>query len=111
MNEKMKNKLSRLKGTAKKYVPAALGIVGTVVATTIAIHYRRELIKWKTVYPDEWPSIEVHPELMKDVENGATLKFRRFKTPSGRIYCQFTTLEDFDDEANAKADEMMKEKA
>lgn len=99
MNEKLKSKLSKFKILAKKHGPAVLGGIGTVVATAVAVHYRNKVVRYETVDPDEWPSIEISPGAMDRIEKGATLKLRKFKVAPNHTYVQFTTDGEFPPEA------------
>lgn len=108
MNEKLKSKLSKFKILAKKHGPAVLGAIGTIVATEVALHYRNKVVRYETVDPDEWPSVEISPGVMKDVEEGATLKLRMFETEDYRTYTQFTTLDEFPAEADEEYNKRIK---
>lgn len=104
MNEKLKAKLEQAKGLAKKHAPeiisVALGVVGAI-GWGLAGHYKNELDKLQTVDPNAWPTIEVPPNVMKDVRNGATMKYREAQIGSS-WYAQSTSLDDFPDQANAE---------
>lgn len=104
MNEKFKAKLSRLKIHAKKHGPAILGGIGTVVAGAFAIHYRNLVAEMEAIdkQTDGWSTIKIHPKQRKDIENGATLKYREIRIDSDHIYTQATTLDDFSDDMNER---------
>lgn len=104
MNEKLKRKM-------KTYGPILLGVVGVIVGTAVALHYRNELVKHTAIEPGKWPVIPVNPQVFEEVKNGATLKYREFWVHDGNtsdVYSQCTTLEDFPEEANAEMRELKK---
>jgi len=104
-------KLSKaeIKAKARKYAPYVQAVV-SVAATAAAAYYMRENNGLKRSLdiltapdPDTWHSIEIHPELMREViEDGAVLKYRQRKVSPNRRYAQATTLPDFSDEMNAE---------
>lgn len=101
MKEITKARLNKLKLLAKKHGPAVLGAVGTVVASAVAVHFRNELVKLQTIDPDDWPVIEVHPELMKEIREGAVFMYREAKFGENQYLGQSTTMDEgFNEDAN-----------
>jgi hypothetical protein len=103
---KLKANLAEIKSKVKKYTPHAQAII-SIAATGLAAYYMREanrakceLERLETVDENAWPSIEISPEAKKHFDNGATLKIRKFEETPYRTFIQFTTGDDFPDEAN-----------
>jgi hypothetical protein len=100
---KLKANLAEIKSKVKEHAPVILGVVGTIVATSAALYYRNQLAKVdEPVDPDAWVSIKIHPRLMENVRNGATLKYRQKNIGPDDIYIQQTTKDDFSEEMNER---------
>lgn len=98
--EALKNRLKRV----KRHIPAIAGFTAALVATVVADHYRREVLKLETFDENEWPAVEIPPVTLLDMQDGATLKARMFTSDDDRRHLQYTTLGDFSDEANEAYD-------
>lgn len=100
---------AELKAKTKKYAPYVQAVI-SVAATAVAAYYMRENNSLKKSVdiltapdPDAWHSIEIHPELMRQVvEDGAILKYRQRRVSPNRRYAQATTLPDFSNEMNTE---------
>jgi hypothetical protein len=106
MNDKYKAKFARLKEQTKKNAPeivaVALGAAGAV-GWYLAGQYKKQLIELQIIDPDAWPTIEVHPDLLDQMAEGAILKVRRTRgSMHGRTgtYVQMTVKDEFSDEQN-----------
>lgn len=93
---------------AKRHIPAIVGGMTTIAAAVLAEYYHRRVVYLETIDPDAWPTIEVTPNCMKDVKNGATLMYREFSVGPNSFYSQMTTLDEFPDEANEEFDKYKK---
>lgn len=103
---KFKKKASELKAWYKKNEIGVLAVGTAVVGSVgwaLAGYYQGKAIKAESMLEGirearktSWPTIEVHPELMEDFENGdgGTLRLRLFEMLSGGVYVQGTTEED-----------------
>ena len=101
---KFKKKASELKAWYKKNEPA-LAVLGSVVVATVgwglAGYYQTKMVMAESRLQGRreagvpsWPTVEVHPNLMEDFENGDTLRLRQFEMLDGGHYIQATTLDD-----------------
>jgi hypothetical protein len=96
-------KLDEIKAKLKKHAPELM-VAGLTVAGSLgwvmAGIYAQKLANLEGDDPNAWPTIEVLPSCMKDVEEGATLKYRQITSKDGsRTYAQQTTLDEWPDEA------------
>lgn len=103
MTDETKAKFAAFKSKLKKHAPeiisVTLGIAGAI-GWGIVIRQHKELVICQTISPDAWPVIEVHPETMKELHEGATLKYREAKYGDRKYLAQSTTLDDFSDDEN-----------
>lgn len=121
---KLKKKASELKAWYRKN-EAAILVAGTAfvgaAGWALAGYYQGRAIKAESVLkgmrvaprleevgPDNWPLIEISPDCMKDVQEGATLKYREFRVRPNSVIAQFTTLDDFPPEADESIEEEMR---
>lgn len=86
-----------LKALAKKYSPYIQAAV-SIAAVGLAAYYmwkvkqaEDEIAKYETVDPHAWPSIEISPQAMVDIKNGATLLLRQFDIEPNHTVIQFST--------------------
>lgn len=92
MNEKLKTKIEQLKIQAKKHGPAVLGVVGTVIATVVAVHYKNEIDRLIQTDDDlGWTNIPVPRDMVESLEDGHTLHYRRVRVDNKNHFTQCST--------------------
>jgi len=88
----------------RNHIPAVVGIVGTIVATAVAMHYKNELQK---IGDRDWSSIPLPPEVMMAIESGETMLYRHIRVSDSDVYAQYcTNRSEFTDDANKRYNEM-----
>jgi hypothetical protein len=96
----------------KRHIPTIAGVVGTVVATSLAVKYKNELEKFEADhYGDGWSTIPVPPSTMEELEAGESMLYRHVRISDDDVYAQYNTgSNEFSDEANERFEEAKKER-